>query len=250
MYFFCSLYFLQLHGSSQADPAKCVLRKYLGQFCKALQCAIKHCRDTGGFDWIGLAHDILNIFNHVLGRHGECRAYFCTKKGHDSDDDLITLQSNEKVYNAALKILESVAAEAEKLRLGFETNTAENAFTVAAKKVAGKRINFSNLGSYSRRFNLMILQRNGGYDSTRHLIQKFTGRNPGPIYNQYVEKRENQKKWTNKAKAKPDHVRCSKNFKKGKNQGGYGADAVAGDRPVTSQELDDARLRYLVSKHA
>lgn len=115
-----------------------MLRENIGRICICLQSAIKNCRDGGGIDVDGLRHDIRNIIYHVYGEHANCRTYFCDKPEAASKMEI--LKSNEKVFESVSKLMERVAVEADRLRLGLETNAAERAFSSDAKYVAEKLV--------------------------------------------------------------------------------------------------------------
>lgn len=210
-----------------------MLRENIGRICISLQSAIKNCRDGGGTDVDGLRHDIRNIVYHVLGEHENCRSYFCSKPA-SAASKIDTLKSNEKVFDSVLKLMERVAVDADRLRLGLETNAAERAFSSDAKFVAGKRQNLSNLGSYARRFNMTILLQNEGYGWSKNVLAEFSRTEPGPVYDQYVKQRENQKLWTAKSKSRPDFIRTSKTTVK---EDSYGKAALLARQQPDEEEI-------------
>lgn len=130
--------------------------------------------------------------------------------------------------------MERVAVDADRLRLGLETNAAERVFSSDAKFVAGKRQNLSNLGSYDRRFKMAVLLRNEGYGWSKNILAEFARKDPGAIYDQYVKQRENQKLYTSKSKSRPDFIRTSKTCKK---QDAYGDTAVLARRQPEEEEI-------------
>lgn len=219
----------------------------MGKICIALQAAIKHCRDTGGNDVDGLRHDIRNIVPHVFGEHAQCRDYFCNKNAstsyHSGESALSNLRINDKVYDAVCKIMERVAVDADRLRLGMETNIAERAFSSDAKFVAGKRQNLSNLGSYQRRFNMMVLLHNEGYGWSREVITEFTHVKPGAVFEKYAADREDQKFRTVKSKSRPGFVRSSKCSAR---EDTYGEAAMQLQREVDDDEKATKIAEYLV----
>lgn len=195
----------------------------------------------------GLRHDIRNIIPHVFGSHQQCRNYFCSKNvgttSSASSSALDVLRGNEKVYDAVMKTMERVAVDADRLRLGLETNIAERCFSSGAKFVGGKRQNLSNLGSYDRRFKMMLLLQNEGYGWPKELIEKFAGTEPGPVFEKYATQREMQKVYTEKSKNRPEFVRCSKTFGR---EDAYGEEAMVLQRHISEQEKLEKIIEYRV----
>lgn len=194
-----------------------------------------------------LRANIRNLIFHNVGVHTRCDTYFCNKTEKDNDyTKLNILKANETVYNSAIRCIESVAIDADQLCMGLETNKAENAFSALAKKVGGKRVNMSNLGSYKRRFNLMVLEKNGGYPAIRKLFEQFTGSEPGATFEVLLENRVKQLAWTAKSKARSNFVRSSKIGIKHGADSGYGIESVQRNRQVSQEEIEEKRATYQV----
>lgn len=185
------------------------MRDSIERLCAGVHAAILHCAQEGGDDVDGLRHDIQNSLNHVFGCHDDCRDYFCDKQ--NSPEALELLKSDENVYSAVHNVLESVAAEADRLRLGESTNVAENFMSVIVKFIMGKRLNICSRGSYSLRVLIAILQYNEGYGWAKDAIAPFTGRaKHPPAYLKYVEKRDSKRVLTSMLKQKGFQKGCTR----------------------------------------
>lgn len=177
--------------------------------CAGVHAAILHCADEGGTDVDGLRHDIQNSLNHVFGCHDNCREYFCTKQ--NSPEPLELLKSDESIFNAVHGLLETVAAEADRLRFGESTNFAENFMSVIVKFIMGKRLNICSRGAYSLRVLISILQYNEGYGWAKNAFAPFMGRATlPPAYLKYVEKRDAKRLLTSRLKKGGFQKGCTK----------------------------------------
>lgn len=164
-----------------------------------MHAAILHCAKEGGVDVDGLRHDIQNSFSHVFGCHDNCRSYFCDKQ--NSPDALELVKSDEGVYNAVRNLLETLAAEADRLRLGESTNFAENFMSIIVKFTMGKRLNICGRGAYSLRVLLAILQYNEGYGWAKDAFVSFMGQTKHPpAYLKYVKNRDSKRLLTSRLK--------------------------------------------------
>lgn len=162
-----------------------------------------HCAAGGGEDIDGLRHDIVNSLQHCLGNHERCRPYFCSTEGGSQSSSQI---DSPEVINAAQRLLDNLALNADKLRNAETSNKAENFFSLASKIIMGKRENITNRGNYSLRIFVAILLYNDGFTWSIGSFEKFTGRRQGIIFNSYASQRDKQREYSARHAAKPEAV--------------------------------------------
>lgn len=178
------------------------LRKLIPKIYSGLKAAIMYCALHGGIDVEGLILDILNVFNHCIGKHTNCRAYFCRRE--DEPEKSIIFENATDLVNAVDRILQNLAANAERLKHGLTTNKAENFFSIVAKMILGKRENLCGRGNYALRVLFSILLYNEGYSWPSKWMQKFTGKTTNKNFQKYAEQRDKQRVYTAKSAQRPE----------------------------------------------
>lgn len=194
----------QIAGKSEADLTRCILRSKVAKICSGVKAAIQHCAAGGGQDVNGLRHDIANTLQHCLGNHQRCRPYFCNTEGGSQGNSQM---DNSDVINAAQRLLDNLALNADRLKHGYTSNKAENFFSLKSKLIIGKRENLSNRGNYSLRVLVTILLYNDGFEwSATGCFEEFSGRALGDTFQKYATQRNNQRQYSSRHALKPEAI--------------------------------------------
>ncbi|KAK4877152.1 hypothetical protein RN001_009658 [Aquatica leii] len=97
----------------------------------------------------GVAY-LINIPHHVFGKHSNCRLDYC-KRMDCNEQNFIPLLTSCNLFVEIVKLIENVMGKADRLVANETTNSAERYMSLVAKFTGGKRINFTQRGSYQRR---------------------------------------------------------------------------------------------------
>ncbi|CAN7978517.1 unnamed protein product [Ixodes persulcatus] len=97
-----------------------------------------------------LARDIRNGPSHVFGQHDNCAPYFC-KGPKPGEVNHVPELKRCGLYDEVAIAANRVANNASSLILDVDNNSAEHVNSLVAKFVGGKRINYSQRGSYRLR---------------------------------------------------------------------------------------------------
>lgn len=152
---------------------------------KGVRVAIKEASKTGDIEQ--LRNDVQNAPYHVLGRHDKCRKNFCSRDGetdHTKDAEVNGL------LGEMLKAVDPVVQKADRLKFNQTTNQAERYMALVSKFSGGKRVNYSNRGSYRRRCLGAAQSHTKGPSWHLSPWKQLTGRSPGRIFKMKIAKRE------------------------------------------------------------
>lgn len=178
------------------------LRKLIPKIYNGLKAAIIYCSLHGGIDVEGLIHDILNVFNHCIGVHNQCREYFCRRENEPEKSKVF--ENSTDLVDAVNRILQNLAANAEKLKHGYTTNKAENFFSIVSKMILGKRENLCGRGNYALRILFSVLLYNEGYNWPIEWFKSFTGNAPNTNFKKYAQQRNKQRIHSAKSAQRPE----------------------------------------------
>ncbi|XP_071037671.1 uncharacterized protein [Parasteatoda tepidariorum] len=102
-----------------------------------------------------LKEDILNVPMHIFGCHDHCASYFCKKKEEKNFIvDLKSIGLLEKVMG----VVNHLADNSRSLLFKSNNNSVEQFNSIIAKFVGGKRVNYSQRGSYQTRCNAAVIK--------------------------------------------------------------------------------------------
>lgn len=96
-----------------------------------------------------LAEDIINVPSHILGHHKDCNSYYCKTQGILSEE-FIELCRNPAGKDL-IQSFQRLATRSQRLIFNVTSNFAEFFMAVMSKNIGGKRINYAQRGSYTRR---------------------------------------------------------------------------------------------------
>lgn len=166
-----------------------VLRNKLKNAIMRLRCsvakAIKYRKaETGMHHNVKVSNlnkDLLNGPNHVFGDHSNCDIYFC-KGAKENETNIVPNMIECGLYDDLKSCLYRLVHNASSLLLNMTNNHAELYNSVLCKFIGGKRINFSQRGSYEMRCYAAAISYNakGNYYGVMHeaiankKVQSFT----------------------------------------------------------------------------
>ena len=143
-------------------------------------CAIKYRKnmDTPFHNKVMLLKkDLDNIINHVFGSHEQCDSYYWPGQKEGEVNELLCLQDSETISKLRF-IISRLRINAKSLIYDLDSNRIEQFHSLVAKKVGGKRINFSISQSTSR-CKFAVLQQ-----SPFLLAKSILNRSPSNTINQ------------------------------------------------------------------
>ncbi|KAL5244634.1 hypothetical protein ACI65C_012044 [Semiaphis heraclei] len=133
-----------------------------------------------------LKADIVNGPNHVFGDHANCRRYFCQgpKKG---EDNLVDELKRFEMWDDITYARNLLTYHTESLMYNFNNNAAELYNSILAKFIGGKRVNFSQKGSYELRCNAAVTSYNLGANRLSVFNKHVTDKSPGKFTKSYIK---------------------------------------------------------------
>lgn len=140
-----------------------------------------------------LQKDCKNIPHHVFGDHQECARYFCNGRLKATEMNHVPAMTTAGMFTKIEHVFERVISNCDSLIMKLNNNLCEICNSVHAKTVAGKRINFSQRGSYTARVCAAVVQFNG-----QNVLQ-CTARAMGKTPTQFVQQLEDGRKARNDA---------------------------------------------------
>lgn len=108
-----------------------------------------------------LQRDCKNVPHHVFGDHQECARYFCRGKLKPKEVNYVPAMKAAGIFSQLEHAFERVTSNCDSLIKKMNNNLCEITNALHAKTVAGKRINFSQRGSYTSRVCAAGIQFNG-----------------------------------------------------------------------------------------
>nr|XP_012137711.1 PREDICTED: uncharacterized protein LOC105662118 [Megachile rotundata]XP_012137712.1 PREDICTED: uncharacterized protein LOC105662118 [Megachile rotundata] len=137
-----------------------------------------------------LCRDINNVPSHVFGEHAECDkiSYFCDGKSKQNEKNMVPQLKSAGVYEQIKEKLQPLTTHAESLLCNYTNNPAECFNSVIVKYIGGKRINFSQRGSYTARCAAAVIQYNTKAVMSR--LTKAMKKEPGIILLKMEKKRK------------------------------------------------------------
>ncbi|XP_063240064.1 uncharacterized protein LOC134540920 [Bacillus rossius redtenbacheri] len=177
-----------LASDKSFDPeARRMLKSVIPRLTSAARGAIRHCGKVGE-KAEDLIKDLRNGPNHVFGDHSECRPYFC--EGNESDGKRVNILLGSVLFDHIQGLLGSLVAKAPRLVENKTSNAAEFYMSLVAKFNAGKRLNFTQRGSFQRRCHAAALRFQKGHAWEISPFRKLAGRSPGLSHYKVIRKRQ------------------------------------------------------------
>ncbi|KAF5270848.1 hypothetical protein FQR65_LT17771 [Abscondita terminalis] len=134
-----------------------------------------------------LIKDLRNIASHVLGEHKNCStiSYLTCEGGQINYVEDMTACG---LYEDILVCFQRLIDHASSLMLNMTNNLAEQFNSVICKFVAGKRINFSQRGSYKTRCETAAISFNSGPEYRKLLFTDMAKKSPSGHTKKHIEK--------------------------------------------------------------
>ncbi|XP_063231011.1 uncharacterized protein LOC134535725 isoform X2 [Bacillus rossius redtenbacheri] len=168
--------------------ARKILKSSIPRFTVAARSAIRHCANSG--DKVeDLIKDLSNGPYHVFGEHSNCSKYFCSQ---ESSNCYIESLKDSKIFDQVESLVNRLVAKAPRLIADKTSNQAEFYMSLLAKYNAGKRINFTQRGSFKRRCTVAGMRFQKGHTWEISPFKKLTGRSPGMVHKKLIKKRVRQ----------------------------------------------------------
>lgn len=162
-----------------------LLKQSIPRLTAAARGAIRQCADKE--ETVDeLIRDLRNGPHHVFGQHAECREYFCSKTDSTEHFDILM---KSKLFDEVTALVNRLVLKAPRLIKNKTSNAAEFYMSLLAKYNAGKRINFSQRGSFQRRSYIAGLQFQKGYPWELSPFKSVTGRSPGHTHKKLIKHR-------------------------------------------------------------
>lgn len=187
----------------------------------------------------GIKNDIINGPYHIFGDHSNCATYFCS-------DDVKKRNVNNMVPElTAYGVFQKVEDLAQRLSLHScsfvynETNNAVESFNArVAKFIGGKRVNFTQRGSYLARCAAAVVSYNTGVlQSAVHKYIFGTDANPEIVRLEKLRQNLNQKRHNRKIKKK-------KNPKPSASKDAYYGESCQ-KVDMNEEEFEEAKNKFL-----
>lgn len=227
--------------------ARKLLKSVIPRLTSAARGAIRHCGEVGE-SAEDLCKDLRNGPRHVFGDHSECREYFCNQR--DSSDIPPVLHTSG-IFEQVESIVQRLVVKAPRLKENCTSNAAENYMSLVAKYNGGKRLNYSQRGSFQRRCDIAALRFQKGLAWEHSPFKRMAGKSPGSIHKTLTGRKLKRQSFARRklcyqrrTKQKPD---CSTND--GDVEYGPSADQVTNipDCDITADELEEKCELYISS---
>ncbi|XP_076656376.1 uncharacterized protein LOC143361021 [Halictus rubicundus] len=175
-----------------------------------------------------LQKDLTNIPSHVFGEHKECRrlGYFCDRIANNDEENMVPHLMEIGIYYKIQDIFRPLIAHAESLLYNSNNNSVESFNSIIAKYTGGKRINWSQRGSYTARCAAAVIQYN-----TKEVLSRImrAKRKEPPKCLEAMEKRSKEENEKRNKKRKCSSQKARKPFSQTTRDKDYGPSAEKPD---------------------
>ncbi|XP_076656358.1 uncharacterized protein LOC143361003 [Halictus rubicundus] len=175
-----------------------------------------------------LQEDLTNIPSHVFGEHKECRrlGYFCDRIANNDEENMVPHLMEIGIYYKIQDIFRPLIAHAESLLYNSNNNSVESFNSIIAKYTGGKRINWSQRGSYTARCAAAVIQYN-----TKEVLSRImrAKRKEPPKCLEAMEKRSKEENEKRNKKRKCSSQKARKPFSQTTRDKDYGPSAEKPD---------------------
>lgn len=148
-----------------------------------------------------LKSDILNGYKHIFGEHSDCADYFCNGS-KENEENIYPEFTSSPIHEDIVNAVNRVAMHANSLIEDVDTNIVETFNSVVAKYVAGKRINYSQRGSYTARCGAATTSFNNSGELNYKVQKLLAACSPGKYVKCYCEKKIRNLNYKRRAKPK------------------------------------------------
>ncbi|XP_076398191.1 uncharacterized protein LOC143266631 [Megachile rotundata] len=185
--------------------------------------------------------DIYNVPSHVFGEHAECNKinYFCDGKSKENETNIVPQLKSMGVYQLIREILQPLTSHAESLLYNCNNNPVESFNNILAKYIGGKRLNFSQSGSYTARCAAAVLQYNTKEPLSR-LNRAMKKRPPPVLSDMEIRRKKKNEKNVEKRKETGIATRVRKQFRSEKDAD-YGENAPKPDVDINIYKLQQEK---------
>ncbi|XP_076665015.1 uncharacterized protein LOC143367264 [Andrena cerasifolii] len=192
--------------------------------------------------------DIQNVPSHVFGEHAECARleYFCDGKNKENEKNIVPDLLKIGVYQDVKEILRPLLAHAESLLYNTTNNAVESLNGLIAKYTGGKRLNFTERGSYTGRCAAAVVEYNSNQVHSR--LDAVMKKKTPEVVRQIEEKKKKEKE---KRAAKQKETKAARYVRKqlpSQKDSDYGQNAQKPNMPSEMYELEREKHMQMLSE--
>lgn len=221
-----------------------LLKPAIPRLTAAARGAIRHCGKVG--DSVeNLKRDLRNGPYHIFGEHKNCREYFCDKH---TEDNVVRRLKGSGIFDHVENLVERLVSKAPRLLQNTTSNAAEYYMSLVAKFNSGKRINFTQRGSFQRRCHAAALRFQKGYSWESSPYKNLTGKSPGSAHKNVVRKRTREHQTASRRKLDYPENEPAKKKRKMWKPAPHDKDYGPGAEQVSDYEDDDLSPQVLEKK--
>lgn len=150
-----------------------------------------------------IKNDIRNGPYHIFGDHTKCASYFCSDEIKQRSENIVPELMMQGMFQKVEDLANRLSLHAYSFVYNETNNLVESFNARVAKFVGGKRVNFSQRGSYAARCAAAVISYNTGVlQSTVHKFIFGTEANPQIVHLEKMRKQRNVKRLQKNIKKK------------------------------------------------
>jgi hypothetical protein len=168
-----------------------ILKARIPRLSRGARSAIRYCHENKE-SASDLRYDFENLPYHVFGDHGKCRTYI---QAHCKDEEnFVPMLKEQGMFQEIGNVLKSLINNAYTLILNLTSNKAENVFSLTAKTINGKRVDYTRSDQFETRVTAAFLNFQKGSTWVVSPFKKHCGNSPGRIFRRNVEQKDRKRK--------------------------------------------------------